>query len=144
MSEAARLVEQVTDAWLADPESAVVWAGDHEGRRGVRMRQETRDMTTVWFDVGQRTVSIEAYVLPKPPRQAEEVFRQALVRNAGTRRMAFAVDRIGDLVIVGKIPLEHLSIEEMELALGEVYDLIELSFPGLVRAAFGREKNASE
>ncbi len=101
-------------------------------------------MTTVWFTVGQRTVAIEAYVLPKPPNRAEEVYRQALARNAGTRRMAFALDRLGDLVIVGRIPLEQLSEHELELALGEVYDLVEISFPALVRAAFGREKKASE
>lgn len=140
MTDAARLVERVTEGWLEDPESAVVWAGYHEGRRGLRMRQEVRDMTTVWFEVGQRTVMIEAYVLPKPPQQADEVYRQALTRNAGTRRMAFALDRLGDLVIVGKIPLDHLSEEELELAVGEVYDLVEVAFPGLVRAAFAREK----
>lgn len=143
MNEAARLVERVTEAWLADPESAVVWTGDHEGRRGVRMRQEARDMTTVWFDVGQRTVRIEAYVLPKPPQHAEEVYRQALARNAGTRRMSFALDRLGDLVLVGRISLADLTEEELELALGEIYDLVEIAFPPLVREAFGREKKAS-
>lgn len=97
-------------------------------------------MTTVWFGVGQRTVSIEAYVLPRPAQRAEEVYRQALTRNAGTRRMAFALDRLGDLIIVGKIALEHLTDDEMELCLGEVYDLVEVSFSALVRAAFGREK----
>lgn len=144
MSDAASLVERVTDGWLADPDSAVVWAGDHEGRRGVRMRQQARDMTTVWFEVGQRTVRIEAYVLPAPPRRADEVYRQVLTRNAGTRRMAFALDRLGDLVLVGRIPLEHLTEHELELALGEIYDLVEVAFPGLVAAAFGREKKPPE
>jgi len=110
----------------------------------VRMRQEVRDMTTVWFAVGERTVTIEAYVLPAPPNRAGEVYRQALTRNAGTRRMSFALDRLGDLVIVGRIPVDHLSEMELELALGEVYDLVEVAFPGLVRAAFDREKKASE
>jgi hypothetical protein len=144
VNDAGQLVERMTDAWLEDPESDVVWAGYHEGRRGVRMRQMVRDMTTVWFAVGQRTVTIEAYVLPKPPQHADEVYRQALTRNAGTRRMAFALDRLGDLVIIGRIPLEHLSEEELELAHGEVYDLVEVSFTGLVRAAFGREKTPPE
>jgi len=144
VTDAADLVRLVTEGWMADPESSVVWTDDHEGRRGVRMRQQVRDMTTVWFEVGQRTVTIEAYVLPKPPRGAEEVYRQVLVRNASTRRMAFALDRLGDLVILGKIPLEHLDEQELELVLGEIYDLIEVSFPGLVAAAFSRENNAPE
>jgi len=138
----SELVARVTEAWLADPDSAVVWTGDHEGRRGVRMRQSVRDMTTVWFDVGERTVSIEAYVLPAGPSTGSEVFRQALIRNAGTRLMSFALDAEGGLVLVGKIPISSLSDHELELALGEIYELIEVSFRGLVAAAFDREKNA--
>ena len=104
------------------------------------MRQTVRDFTTVWFAVGDRTVSIEAYVLPAPPFRREEVYRQALVRNAGRRRIHFALDRHGDLVLVGRIPLAEMTDEELELALGEVYELVEVSFPALVAAAFGREK----
>jgi len=136
---ARELVVSVTEAWLADPDGSVVWTGDHEGRRGVRMRQSVRDMTTVWFGIGERTVGVEAYVLPKPPGDAAEVYRQALTRNARARRMAFALNRLGDLVLIGRIPLAELTEEELELTLGEVYELIEVSFRGLLRAAFGRE-----
>jgi hypothetical protein len=139
---AVELVATVTERWLADPDSDVVWCGDHEGRRGVRMRQTVRDLTTVWFDVGARTVRLEAYVLPKPLGSGAEVYRQALVRNVGTRRIHFALDRLGDLVLVGRIPVGEVSEEELELALGEVYELIEVSFPGLVTAGIGRETKA--
>ena len=139
-SAAVALLERVTEAWVADAESDVVWSDDFEGRRGVRMRQQIRDFTTVWFEVGQRTVAVEAYVLPSPPSRREEVFRQCLVRNAGVRRIHFALDRDGDVVLVGRIPLAELDEEELELALGEVYDLVERSFRPLVTAAFAREK----
>ena len=137
----AHLVASVTESGVADADSAVVWAGDHEGRRGVRMRQTVRDMTTVWFDTRERTVTIEAYVLPRPPRRADEVYRQALRRNAGMRRMAFALDDKGDLVLTGKIPVEALTEDELELALGEIYEAVEVSFRAFVAAGFGREKN---
>lgn len=140
MSDVARLLVEVTDAWVADPEGAVVWAGDSEGRRGVRMRQQARDMTTVWFAAGDRTVRVEAYVLPAPARNVAEVYRQCLVRNATTRRMAFALDRCGDLVLVGRIPVEEVTDHELEMTLGEIYDLIEVAFRGLVAAGFEREK----
>lgn len=134
------LVDRVTQGWLDDPESDVVWAGDHEGRRGVRMRQTVRDFTTVWFDVGDRTVAVEAYVLPAPRFSKDEVYRQALVRNSGTRRIHFALDRLGDLVLVGRIPVDELTVEELELTLGEIYELVEVSFRGFVAAGFAREK----
>lgn len=135
------LVRAVTDAWAADADGDVVWAGDHEGRRGVRMRQTVRDFTTVWFGVGDRWLTVEAYVLPGPPFNREAVFRQALVRSFSTRRMHFALDPDGDLVLAGRIPVGEVTEEELELILGEVYEAVEVAFKPLVRLAFSREKN---
>jgi hypothetical protein len=136
----AALVATVTDGWVADDAGDVVWAGDHEGRRGVRMRQTVRDFTTVWFRCGERLVTVEAYVLPSPPSRRDEVFRQCLTRNASTRRVHFALDEDGGIVLVGRIPVEEVTATELELVLGEIYEMIEVSFRPLVRAAFGREK----
>lgn len=135
------LVGAVTDAWAADADGDVVWAGDHEGRRGVRMRQTVRDFTTVWFGVGDRWLTVEAYVLPGPPFNRELVFRQALVRSYSTRRMHFALDPDGDLVLTGRVPVEEVTGEELELILGEVYETVEVAFKPLVRLAFSREKS---
>jgi hypothetical protein len=79
-------------------------------------------------------------VLPAPRFRKDEVYRQALTRNFGNRRIYFALDRLGDLVLVGRIPVDELTVEELELALGEVYELVEVSFRGLVAAGFAREK----
>lgn len=135
-------MESVTEAWASDEATDVVWAGYHEGRRGVRMRQTVRDFTTVWFDIGERTMTVEAYVLPSPPRNHEEVYRQCLVRNAGTRRMAFALDRDGDVVLRARVPIEEVDEADLEMILGEVYELVEVSFRPMARAAFAREKKA--
>jgi hypothetical protein len=136
---ARRLVEAVTGAWEADSGSDVVWAGDHEGRRGVRMRQTVREFTTVWFDPGDLTVGVEAYVLSLPPEAPAPILRQCLRRNAGVRRLHFALDRHGDLLLVGRIPVGELSAHELDLALAEAYQLVEQAFPSLSAAL--REKN---
>jgi hypothetical protein len=136
---ARRLVEIVTEGWEADPESDVVWVGDHEGRRGVRMRQMVRDATTVWFDPGDLTVAVEAYVMSLPPEAPAAMLRQCLRRNAAVRRLHFALDRHGDLVLVGRIPVGELSAHELETTLAEAYQLVELAVPPLSVAL--REKN---
>jgi hypothetical protein len=136
---ARRLVEAVTDAWEADPESDVVWAGDYEGRRGVRMRQTVRESTTVWFAAGDLTVGVEAYLLSLPPGTSAPVLRQCLRRNAGVRRLHLALDGAGELLLVGRIPVPELSAHELELTLAEVYLLVEQTLPPLVAAL--REKN---
>ena len=119
---------------MADPESDVVWTGDYEGRRAVRVQQTVRDLTTVWFAVGQRTVTIEAFVLPLPGDAPASAVMHLLHRNFGTRRLRFALDPRNDLVIIGRIPLGEVSEHELELALGEVYDLVEVSFRPLLAA----------
>ncbi len=79
------------------------------------MRQTVRDATTVWWEIGQRSLRCEAYVLPAPERDPSEVHRQCLVRNATAWRVHFAVDREGAVVLRGRLPLERVTAEELDL-----------------------------
>jgi hypothetical protein len=134
-------LEERIQLWLEDEESAVVYAEEVEGRWAVRMTQQTRDATTVWFDIGERSVSFEAYVLPAPESPAE-VHRQALVRNQTGWRCFFAVDGEGAIVVRGRVAEVSVTLDELDRVLGEVYDMIEVAFRPMVRAAFGgREKS---
>jgi hypothetical protein len=136
------VLEERIRLWLDDPTSSVEYAEEVEGRWAVRMRQDTRDATTVWWDVGERSLSFEAYVLPAPPAP-QEVHRQALVRNARAWRCFFAVDSEGAIVLRGRLGESRVSLEELDRVLGEVYEMIELAFRPMVRAGFsGREKSS--
>ncbi|MBS1195571.1 MAG: hypothetical protein H6R33_291 [Actinobacteria bacterium] len=140
--EARLLVEAVTARWAADAGSGVVWAGDHLGRRGVRLRQVGRDFTTLWLAVGERMLAVEAYVFSAPPPgRREEAFRQCLARNLSVRRLHFALDRHGDLLLVGRVPLAEVSEPELELLLGEAHEAIALALPALIAAVAERETN---
>lgn len=135
------VLEERIRLWLDDEASSVEYAEEVEGRWAVRMRQETRDATTVWFDVGERSLLFEAYVLPAPLAPAE-VHRQALVRNARAWRAFFAVDGEGAIVLRGRLAADRVTLEELDRVLGEVFDTIELAFRAMVRAGFpGREKS---
>lgn len=127
-------------SWLADPESDVVGYERVDGRFALRMTQQVRDVTTVWWDVGTRSVRAEAYVLPEPPSRALECFRLCLVRNATSRMARFAVDAEGAIVVRGRIAVEAVSSATLDALLGEIYELVEITFGPLVRLAFGREK----
>lgn len=127
--------------WLDDPDSAVEYTEEVEDRVAVRMRQQARDATTVWFDVGDRSLRFEAYFMPAPLSPAE-VHRQALVRNMGSWRAFFAVDKEGAIVVRGRLPAERVTLEELDFALGEIYELVEVAFRPMIRAGFSdREKS---
>lgn len=135
----ATLLAQI-QAWLDDPESSVEYSEELEGRWAVRMRQQTRDATTVWFTVGERSLEYEAFVMPMPP-EAGSAPHQALSRNQRGWRAFFAIDREGDLVLRGRLPAAQVTRSELELALGEIYETIEVSFRPLLAALTQGAKN---
>lgn len=127
--------------WIEDEESSVVYAEEVEGRWAVRMKQQVRDATTVWFDIGKRSLTFEAYVLPAP-QYSTEAYRQALVRNARGWRTFFALDDDGAIVLRGRLAAEVVTIDELDRVLGEVYEMVEVAFPSLLRAVVTpREKS---
>ena len=135
------VLEERIRLWLEDEEGSVEYAEEVEGRWAVRMRQETRDATTVWFEVGERSLEFEAYVLPEP-RAPVEVHRQALKRNARGWRCFFALDEENAVVLRGRLAVGSVTVEELDKVLGEIYETIELSFRPMVRAGFPtREKS---
>lgn len=136
------LLAAVTSAWVADKASDVVWAGSHEGRWGLRMSQQVRDFTTVWFDVGDLTLAAEAYLLPPPRFNAAEVYRLCLARNWTSWPVATAIDRQGEIYIRGRMPLEVVDEDTIDQLVGAIYEVVELSFRSLVDAGFRqREKS---
>jgi hypothetical protein len=125
-------------AWLDDPESDVEYAEEVEGRWAVRMRQLTRDATTVWFHPLERSLIYEAYVLPIPDGTTA-VYQQALNRNGRAWRVFFALDGEGGLVLRGRLPAQRVTHDELDLVLGEIYEMVEVSFRPLLRLL--REKS---
>ncbi len=136
---AAALLDAVVDSWVADPDSDVVYAEKVEGRLAVRMRQQVREATTVWFWVGDRSLIAEAYVIPAPAG-AEAAYREALTRNGRSFRVNFALDHEGALVLRARIPLERVTADELSYLLAEIYETIEISFRSLVGLVRQREK----
>jgi hypothetical protein len=135
------ILEERIRLWLEDEESSVEYAEEVEGRWAVRMRQEVRDATTVWFDIGERSLEFEAYVLPAPAA-APEVHRQALVRNARSWRCFFALDAEQAIVLRGRLAADSVTLDELDRALGEIYETIEIAFRPMVRSGFpSREKS---
>ncbi len=125
-------------SWVDDPESDVVATELVEGRWAVRMAQRTRDFTTVWAEPGELTVGFEAYVLPPPPREVEEVFRQLLFRNHTAWRVHFAIDKNREIYLRGRLPVEAVDEESLLAVFGEIYQLIELAFRPLIAAGYRR------
>lgn len=132
-SDRSDVLAAVIRHWVEDPDSAVVYAEKVESRWAVRMSQTVRDATTVWWDPGQRTVRMEAYLGPVPEHAATELYRLLLVRNRDAWRCHFALDVEGGVVVRGRLANEDVTESTLDALLGECYDLIERTFPPFVR-----------
>jgi hypothetical protein len=133
VSDRSDVLADVIRQWVNDPDSAVVYAEQVEKRWAVRMTQTVRDATTVWWEPGQRTVGMEAYLGPVPDHSAAELYRLLLVRNRDAWRCHFALDVEGGVVLRGRLANETVTESTLDALLGECYELIERTFPPFVR-----------
>ena len=127
--------------WLDDPGSSVEYAEEVEGRWAVRMRQQAREATTVWFTVLERSLEYQAYVIPVPP-EAVDILRQALVRNQRAWRAFFAIDAEGDLLLRGRLLADRVTLIELDRVLGEIYETIEFAFQPMVSILAASRENS--
>lgn len=137
-SQSRELLERVIEGWVVDPEMAVEYAEEVDGRWAVRMAQESRDFTTIWFSPNERTLRYEAYVLPTPPQHIEEIYRQCLFRNQHAWRAHFSIRPDGGVYLDGRIANEAVTETELGFVVAEIYQWVEVSFRSLLRVGFGR------
>jgi len=97
--------------------------------------------TAAWFVVGDHSLRIEAFVIRQPDENHAAFYRHLLEQNGRMYGVHFTLDRIGDVYLVGRIPLRGLDIDEVDRLLGcvltyadENFDrLLELGFAGSIR-----------
>jgi hypothetical protein len=97
--------------------------------------------TACWVLVGEYGVLVEAFVCRRPAEAHEEVYRWLLRRNARLYGVHYALDRAGDIYLVGRLPHHALRVEELDRLLGQVAGaadedfntLLQLGFAGAIR-----------
>lgn len=102
----------------------------------------TRKLSTACaLRVGDHTLSVNAFVIRRPDENHEGVYRWLLERNTRLYGVAYAIDRLGDVYLVGRLPLDALTAETVDRLLGTVLEnadepfntLLELGFASAIR-----------
>src|SRR5262249_45251874 len=70
--------------------------------------------------VGEHAVRIEAFVMRHPDEHREELWQWLLQRNARLYGVAFSIDKVGDVYLVGRIPRHAITEDELDRLLGAV------------------------
>ncbi|MFI6396083.1 YbjN domain-containing protein [Nonomuraea sp. NPDC050547] len=74
--------------------------------------------TVTWFVVGDQAMLVEAFFCRQPDENHAEFYRFLLSKNGGMYGVHFALDPVGDVYLVGRIPLDAVSEPEIDRLLG--------------------------
>lgn len=102
----------------------------------VRVNGEAKDVYSVWFELGQRTLAYETYVMPAPEENHAAFYEQLLVRNDSLRELSFTIGEEHAVFLKGRIDLREVSDEALDRILGSVYAAVELCFKPALNVGF--------
>ena len=86
--------------------------------------------------VGDKSLSINAFVIRKPDENAGKVHEWLLTKNASMYAVTFAINEVGDIFLVGRLPLPAVTDVEIDRILGAVLQYSDSSFNPLLELGF--------
>ncbi len=86
--------------------------------------------------VGDQSLSINAFVIRKPDDNEAAVHAWCLAKNAGLYGIAFAINELGDIFLVGRLPLSAVNDREIDRLVGAVLQISDSSFNPLLELGF--------
>lgn len=84
----------------------------------------------------ERATLLTVFLMRRPDRAHEDVYRRALRRNLGTGRWRFAVDDDGDLYLTCVAEPGSEGNLDLDGLLGELVVLVDETYEGLMRTGF--------
>ena len=92
--------------------------------------------TTCRVLVGQHGVLVEAFVCRRPDEAHQEVYRWLLRRNARLYGVHYALDKTGDIYLIGRLALHAMTAQELDRVLGQVVEAADGDFNTLLEIGF--------
>ncbi len=86
--------------------------------------------------VGDHSLSINAFVIRKPDENEAAVHHWCMTKNAAMYGLAFAINELGDIYLVGRLPLDAVNPQELDRILGAVLQYSDSSFNPLLELGF--------
>jgi hypothetical protein len=139
VSSHLRGVQQVIEDTLKESDLAY---SHHDGTRGglpgliVELPGERRLVTNTILSIGEHSVRVEAFVCRKPDENFEGVYKFLLKRNRRLYGVAYTLDNVGDIYLVGRMALHSVTPDEIDRILGQVLEAVDQDFNTLLELGF--------
>jgi hypothetical protein len=111
---------------------------DRRGERAwtVAVPSAKRGSVAVLIVVGERTLTLRAFIMRAPDRDHRGVYERLLGKNLTTRHWRFGIDSDGDVHVVADAPLAGLDAETLDGLLGSLSALVDETYESIVRMGF--------
>jgi hypothetical protein len=141
-TELEELSERI-EAWLErqrtdNPVVAAVERDVESGERRwfVRVHGEQKDVFSIWFHLGQRTLHYETYVMPAPEENHARLYEHLLRRNLKLYGATFAIGDEDAVFLTGQLANDAVDDDELDRILGSLYLWVEQFFRPAMRIGF--------
>jgi putative sensory transduction regulator len=134
VSDAERVVGHSLEEALQ--EAGLTWESPAPGTYVTQLPGTRKLSTTVQFIVGRHTLSLNAFVVRHPDENHEAFYRWLLERNLKLYGVSYAIDRLGDVYLSGRVPLAAVTADEIDRLLGAVLENADGSFNTLLELGF--------
>jgi hypothetical protein len=102
----------------------------------VRVNGEEKDVFSIWFELRQRTLHYETYVMPAPEEDHARFYEHLLRRNTRLMGAAFCIGDEDAVFLAGSIPNHAIDHDELDRILGSLYAWTEQFFRPALRIGF--------
>lgn len=97
---------------------------------------EKKQQTHCALIIGDHSLSINAFVIRKPDEDENQVHAWCLQKNAKLHGIAFAINELRDIYLVGRLPLSAVTNQEIDRIIGSVLEVADSSFNLLLEIGF--------
>ena len=113
---------------------------DHENPRPgaylVRLAGQHKLATMTWLVTGTHSLHVEAFFCRQPDENHARFYRFLLERGARMYGVHFALDHLGDVYLVGRLPLGSVTTAEVDRLLGCVLSYSDDNFDTALELGF--------
>ena len=102
----------------------------------ITLKGEKKLQTHCALIVGDHSLSVNAFVIRKPDENEDRVHHWCMSKNASMYGLAFAINQLGDIYLVGRLPLAAVNAQELDRILGSVLQYSDSSFNPLLEIGF--------
>jgi Putative bacterial sensory transduction regulator len=92
--------------------------------------------TMTWLIVGEHSLHVEAFFCRQPDENHAAFYRYLLEKNGRMYGVAFTLDEVGDVYLVGRLPLASVTPEEIDRILGCVLTYSDENFDRVLEIGF--------